>query len=279
MLRDLRCKRELLGHNGRDTGLGGQVDRRAHFCTVDPEFRGAFKKRVQSRNRFHQTDPVLFRFQSFIDFQEWDDPAVFPEECRHRFPFSLSIHCAFKQNRSDDLVAREGGRTHDAHAHLVHQLKHLGLSAIRAVRYTVVTQSTGRGTTTLIKRGDKALLGGHLRIHFVAGHFLFLGRPLNREVFGPKLSRRRLLFSRSWAVLLKRSVSSVALGDRARQFQRLLLESNVNRSIALRSWENGDWSNQAAAIRTLKDRVRVRVRVRGRFGCGYAAPWFTRGFL
>src|SRR4029077_7954027 len=170
----------------------------------------------------HQTDPVLFGFQSFIDFQERDDTAVFPEECRHRFPFSLSIHCAFKQNRSDDLVAREGGRTHDAYAHLVHPLKHLGLSAIRAVRNTVVTQSTGRRTTTLIKRGDKALLGGHLRVHFVAGHFLFLGRPLTREV----------LFSRFWALLLKRSVSFVVLGDRTHPFHRLLLASTVNRSIA-----------------------------------------------
>src|SRR5208337_5355762 len=109
------------------------------------------------------------------------------------------------------LVAHEGWRTHDAYAHLVHQLKHLGLSAIRAVRYTVVTQGTGGRTTTLIKRGDKALLGGHLRVHFVAGHFLFLGRPLNREVFGPNCPGGGL-FSRSWALLLKRSVSFVALG-------------------------------------------------------------------
>jgi hypothetical protein len=28
-----------------------------------------------------------------------------------------------------------------------------------------------------------------LRVHFVADHFLFLGRPVTREVFGPKLSK------------------------------------------------------------------------------------------
>jgi hypothetical protein len=79
----------------------------------------------------------------------------------------------------------------------------------------------------LIKRGDKALLGGHLRVHFVTGHFLFLGRLLTREVFGQKSPGGDNSSAEAGALLLKRSVSFVALGDSEHQFHRLLLESNV----------------------------------------------------
>jgi hypothetical protein len=62
------------------------------------------------------------------------------------------------------------------------------------------------------------LLAGHLRVHFVADHFLFLGRTITREVFGPRLSRGGGKSSAGPGAFLKQSVFFVTLGDKHKHF-------------------------------------------------------------
>ena len=169
--RDLTGNLELLGDDRRDARLRCAVDHRAHLGAEDAKLDGALEQGVEAGYRLHQGDAVLLGLEPLVDLEEWHDAALFPQEGRHRLAFRFAVHGAFEQDGGNHLGAGEGRRRHDAHAHVVHHLEHLGLIAVPGtVRDAVGAQRARRRAATLVERSDEAWLGRYLLGHRVIGH-------------------------------------------------------------------------------------------------------------
>jgi len=103
-------------------------------------------------------------------FTKGIDAPFLPQKNRSRLSPHLTVHCAFEQDRRDDVGSGESRRSHYAHTHLVHEPEHFGIAAIGIVRNAVKAQRAGRRSAALIKRGDEAVLHRNLRHHLVIGH-------------------------------------------------------------------------------------------------------------
>src|ERR1700729_442316 len=171
MTRDLFAKLELLPGDGGDAGFRRLVDDRTHLRAEYAKLACPTQELVEVRHRLHQADPVLLRLEPLIDLDDRNDAAFLPQVSRDWLALRLAVHRALKQDGGNDLVAGKGGRGDDAHAHLVHQLVHLGVVAfVVAVRNSVEPQRAGGRSAALVERGDEAGLARHLRHHLVVGH-------------------------------------------------------------------------------------------------------------
>jgi hypothetical protein len=205
MLGDLRGHLKLLRHNGGDTLFGGQLDEGAHLGAENAQLHRPSKQRVEFRERLHQIDTVLLGVESLVYFKKRDNPPVCPQEGRHGFVVRLSVHCGFEQNCRNDLVSAESRRGHDAHAHLMHELEHLGVAAIGGVRNSILAQGTGSRSAALVKRCDEARLLGDLRHHLFIGHNCLL---IATNVFGRALRINRIVLNPRSAGPTKRSAQA-----------------------------------------------------------------------
>src|SRR5205814_8428037 len=108
-------------HHRGDTLFRGEIDDGAHLGAEDPEPRRSAQKRVEIWHRLHYTDAVFLGVEALVDLYKRDNTSLFPQERRRGLSAHLAVHRAFKKNRRDDLGIGKGWRSHDAHAHLMHE--------------------------------------------------------------------------------------------------------------------------------------------------------------
>jgi hypothetical protein len=153
-----------------DTWFRGQIDNRAHFGAKDASLGRTLQQRVETWDQLHQLNTIGLGLKPLVDLQEGDDTAILPQKCRHRLALDLPVHRRLEQDGPDHFGAGEGRGGHDPHPHLVHQPKHLRVTAVGAVGNAIQAQGAGGGPAALVKCRDEATLGGHLRHHRVIGH-------------------------------------------------------------------------------------------------------------
>lgn len=184
---------ELLLDDGRDAGLVGVCDDRAHLVPKIPSSRPRARRASRSGIGFKDLDAVFGGCFSLVDLEKRHDAALFPEVGGNWLAVDVAIHGAFEQDGGNDLVAGKGRRAHDADAHGVHQAEHflvtmvIGVGNVRGATLRCRTTALVQKVNESWRRAD---LVQHLRVH----HRSLLIRklaPRARVIFYLKTDRQR----------------------------------------------------------------------------------------
>ncbi len=148
---------ELLVDDGRDARFIGSLDYGTHLC---PEYLIASRlpqQFFQAGHRLHHLYSILFLFEPPVYLEKGHHPLLLPQVVCRTHAADGSIHCVFKEDRSQYAVASETGAGDDACAHLVNPIKHLLVIRIVGCADSIKVQRFGRAAPALIKSSNEAV--------------------------------------------------------------------------------------------------------------------------
>ena len=160
---------KLLLHDRGNAFAIGRVDDGTLLRAEYAQRAGAGQQCVKFGHRLHQLDTVHLVFQTLVDLDEGHD-ALFDQRRRGRLAVHLTIHRAFKQDRTDHLVARESGGGNDPAAHLVNEAEHLLFTGPCGFLDPVAFQCLGGRTAALVQCGHKAVTVREFLEHILMLH-------------------------------------------------------------------------------------------------------------
>ena len=143
----------------------------------------SIQQRIEVGHGLHQLHAVGQVCEALVHLQKGHDLLDVPEVLGRALPLDLAVHRHLEQDGAQDAISIEGGAGDDAAAHLMNAVVHLLIICVRRGVQAVQRQSLGRAATALIKRGDEALAGLHLRQLSLIHNLSFIERrvPHSRQ--------------------------------------------------------------------------------------------------
>ena len=140
---DLLRHFKLLLHDCGDTGWRRFIDDRALFGSENALCFGALQQRIQIWHWLHHLNAIRLVLKTLINLQKRHDAAI-AQSVWHWLAVRIAVHCALKQDGTQDLFAGKAWRCDDARTHVMDKSEHFFFGRISIFFDAITTKRLGR---------------------------------------------------------------------------------------------------------------------------------------